>query len=146
MEAKRNFNSGNFESIDLTQLDRILGQLPYSHLLLFTHKSTEHQLKFPNEFTWSSHMWVSPINTSRQLLQQTGNDNWKVIRTSFPFTMFLTSRIFWGLDLDFRQDIIDDLILGINKIVNPSFLGIVNVFYDGQRPVEIKMSDLWQRI
>ena len=91
-------------------------------------------------------MWVSPVNTSRQLLRQTGNDNWKVIRTSFPFTMFLTSRIFWGLDLDFRQDIIDDLILGINKIVNPSFLGIVNVFYNGQRPIEIKMSVLWQRI
>ncbi|MBK7684039.1 MAG: hypothetical protein IPJ26_16980 [Bacteroidetes bacterium] len=95
IEAKRDFNSGNFESVSLSQLDHILSRAPYSHLLLYTHTVQQLQQKFPDESTWKSHMWISPIYTAGQLLKQTTiRDNWKVLRTSFPFTMFLTSRIF----------------------------------------------------
>jgi hypothetical protein len=146
IEAKRDFNSGNFESIDLPQLDRIFTNSPYSHLLLYTHSGHELQQKFPDESTWRSNIWISPINTAKQLLTQTGNDNWKVLRTSFPFTMFLTSRIFWGLDLDFRDNVINDVESGLNNIINPSFLGIVNVYYENQRPIEISLPDLWEQI
>lgn len=146
IEAKRDFNSGNFESMDLVQLDRILTNSPYSHLLLYTHRGQVLQQKFPDESTWKSNMWISPINTAKQLLLQTNSDNWKVLRTSFPFTMFLTSRIFWGLDLDFRDDVINDIESGLNNIINPSFLGIVNVYYENQRPIEIALSDLWEQI
>jgi hypothetical protein len=147
IEAKRDFKSGNFESVDLPQLDRILSNAPYSHLLLYTHKVQELQQKFPDESTWKSHIWISPINSSRQLLNQTSaNDNWKVLRVSFPFTMFLTSRIFWGLDLDFRETILNDIELGLNNIINPSFLGIVNVYYENQQPIEIDLPDLWEQI
>jgi hypothetical protein len=146
IEAKRDFNSGNFESMDLPQLNRILINTPYSHLLLYTHKGHDLQQKFPDEKTWKSNIWISPINTAKQLLTQTSTDNWKVLRTSFPFTMFLTSRIFWGLDLDFRDNVIDDIESGLNNIINPSFLGIVNVYYENQRPVEITLSDLWEQI
>lgn len=146
IEAKRDFNSGNFESMDLAQLDRILTNSPYSHLLLYTHKTQELQQKFPDESTWKSHIWISPINTAKQLLAQTGHENWKVLRTSFPFTMFLTSRIFWGLDLDYRDEVIKDIESGLNNIINPSFLGVVNVYYENQEPIEIALSDLWEQI
>jgi hypothetical protein len=147
IEAKRDFNSGNFESVDMPQLNRILSNSPYSHLLLYTHKPQDLQLKFPDEKTWRSHMWISPVNTAKQMLSQTSpNDSWKVLRTSFPFTMFLTSRIFWGFDLDFRDDIIKDIESGLNKIIDPSFLGIVNVYYDHQRPIIINLTDLWEEI
>jgi len=115
IEAKRAYNSGNFESVDLVQLNRILENLPYSHLLLYNHKRQKFQQKFPDESTWKSHLWISPINTARQILIQTkSKDNWKVLRTSFPFTMFLTSRIFWGFDLDFRDEVINDIQSGEN--------------------------------
>jgi hypothetical protein len=147
IEAKRSFNSGSFESVDLIQLGRLLGNLPYSHLLLYNHERTELQLKFPDEQTWKSHLWISPINTANQIFRQISlNDNWKVLRTSFPFTMFLTSRIFWGFDLDFRDELYQDIVQGINRLVNPSYLGIVNVYYDGQSPIDIRLSDLWEKI
>lgn len=147
LEAKRDFRSGNFESVDLNQLDRILTNSPYSHLILYAHDEQELQQKFPDESTWKSHIWVSPINTGREILNQTkARDNWKVLRTSFPFTMFLTSRIFWGFDLDFRAELAEDIITGLNNIINPSFLGIVNVYYDNQFPVEINLSDVWEAI
>lgn len=145
LEAKRDFNSGDFESLNTTQLDRILDNAPYSHLLLYTHKQQVCQLKFPDESTWTSHMWVSPINTATQLLTQTRIDNWKVLRTCFPFSSFLTSRIFWGHDLHFRQELYDDIVNGLQKVA-PKYLGIVNVYYDGQRPVEVGLSDLWEEI
>lgn len=147
IEAKRDFNSGNFESIDLKQLDRIWTNAPYSHVLLYTHNGHDLQLKFPDESTWNSSMWVAPLNTANKLLSQVRvRDNGKLLRTSFPFSMFLTSRIFWGLDLDFRDDLIKDIEFGENKILSPSFLGLVNVYYEHQRPLEINLSDLWEEI
>lgn len=147
IEAKRSFNSGNFESFDLPQLNRIVTNAPYSHILLYNHQRQVLQQKFPDDSTWKSHFWISPINTTKQMFSQTGTtDNWKVLRTSLPFTMFLTSRIFWGLDLDFRDEIIKDIQSGENKIINPSFLGVVNIFYDHQNPIEVKLSDLWEQI
>lgn len=147
LEAKRSFRSDNFESMDLPQLDSILGKVPYSHLLLYNHQVQEFAQKFPDESHWKSHFWVSPINTAWQLLQQTPiDDNWKVLRTSFPFTMFLTGRIFWGFDLDFRPEILADIKNGENKIIDPTFLGVVNVYYDHQRPTQIDLADLWEEI
>jgi hypothetical protein len=147
LEAKRSFPSGNFDSVNIEQLNRILANLPYSHMLFYTHQSQDLHLKFPDASTWRSHFWVSPINTARELLTQTTNgDNWKVLRTSFPFTSFLTSRIFWGLDLDFRKEILDDILSGENKIINPSFLGVVNIYYDHQRPVQIDVPGKWEKI
>lgn len=147
IEAKRSFQSGNFESMDLQQLLRLKSNAPYSHLLLYSHKMQELQLKFPDESTWHSHMWMSPINTALQLLSQTSvNDNWKALRTSFPFTMFLTSGIFWGLHLDFREEVYNDIINGINRIADPSFLGVVNVFYEGQNPIKVNLSDKWSEL
>jgi hypothetical protein len=147
IEAKRDYNSNCFESIDLPQLNRILDNAPYSHVLLYTHSPQRLHQKFPDASTWMSHMWVSPINTAKQMFSQTTiKDNWKVLRTSFPFTMFLTSRIFWGFDLDFRDEIYDDIVSGENKIINPSFLGVVNVYYDHQQPININLSDQWEAI
>lgn len=147
LEAKRDFNSGNFESVDPSQVTRLLASSPYSHLLLYTHKPQVLQQKFPDESTWLSHMWVSPMNTANQMFQQISTgDNWKILRTSFPFTMFLTSRIFWGFDLDFREEVVKDIESGMNRIINPSYLGVVNVYYDHQRPVEVNLSDLWEKI
>jgi len=146
IEAKRDFNSGNFESMDATQLHRICANAPLSHILLYTHKEQKLQQKFPDESIWKSHLWVSPINTANQLLEQVNKETWKVLRTSFPFTMFLTSRIFWGLDLDFREEVLNDIEAGLNKIIDPSFLGVVNVYYDGQRPIQITLPDVWEEI
>lgn len=147
IEAKRSFNSENFESVSNEQLDRIIYNLPYSHLLLYHHREQELQQKFPDESTWRSHFWISPLNTTRQIFSQTtSNDNWKVLRVSFPFTMFLTSRIFWGLDLDFREEIWNDIVSGENRIINPSFLGVVNIYYDHQQPIYQVLPDKWEEI
>lgn len=146
LEAKRDFNSECFESADNAQLRRILSNAPYSQLLLYTHAPHEITQKFPDESTWSSHMFISPINTAKEIFKQTTlRDNWKILRTSFPFTMFLTSRIFWGFDLDFREEVIKDIESGLGKI-NPSFLGVINVYYDGQEPIEVNLSDMWEEI
>ena len=56
IEAKRDFNSENFESVEIPQLDRILTNSPYSHILLYTHKGHELQQKFPDESTWESYV------------------------------------------------------------------------------------------
>jgi len=149
IEAKRSYNSGNFESIDVEQLDRIKANAPHSHLLLYLHRPTEVNLKFPDESAWKSNMWISPVNTAVELLRQTtSRDNNKVLRVSFPFTKFLMSRIFWGLDLDFRKDVYDDIIGGLNTLTKsgPEFLAVVNVYYDNQRPVDINLSDIWEEI
>jgi hypothetical protein len=147
IEAKRSYQSGNFESIDPSQLERIVDNAPYSHLLLFSHDLQDLQLKFPDAMTWKSNLWISPINTAQELLKQTTKtDNWKVLRTSFPFTMFLTSRIFWGLDLDFRANVYKDIADGLDKILGPSYLGVVNVFYERQRPIDVTLSDIWEEI
>ena len=147
LEAKRSYPAGNFESVSIEQLHRIVNNLPYSHLLLYMHQRQDLHIKFPDAVTWRSHFWVSPINTAVELLMQTTpGDNWKALRTSFPFTSFLTSRIFWGLDLDFRKGIIDDILSGENKFINPSFLGIVNIYYDHQQPVQIELPDKWEKI
>ncbi|HEX9513818.1 MAG TPA: hypothetical protein VF939_25180 [Puia sp.] len=147
LEAKRDFQSGNFESMDLEQLNRIKANLPYAHLLLYTHQRQYLQLKFPNSETWPSYLWVSPLNTAIvKLGQLRPHDNSSVLRTSFPFAMFLSARIFWGLDLDFRDDILNDIINGMNKIIDPAYLGVINVFYDGQRPVQINLPEIWEEI
>lgn len=147
IEAKRNYNSGCFESMDINQIKRIWINTPYSHLLLYMHKEQELQLKFPDENTWKSFMWVSPINTAKEIINQTKpSENWKILRTSFPFTQFLSARIFWGLDLDYREEIIRDIEDGLQNIISPAFLGVVNVYYENQKPIEIKLSDIWQRV
>ncbi|MDD2793887.1 MAG: hypothetical protein PHD73_11955 [Sediminibacterium sp.] len=146
IEAKRDFKSGNFESMDLAQLQRIYTNVPLSHLLLYTHKEQRQQLKFPDDTTWGSHLWISPINTAKQLLDQVNSETRKVLRTSFPFTMFLTSRIFWGLDLDFREEILNDIEAGLKRIIDPPFLGVVNVYYDRQRPIQVALPDIWEEI
>ena len=146
LEAKRDFNSGNFESMDVPQLQRIYTNTPLSHLLLYTHKEQKLQQKFPDDSTWRSCLWISPINTAKQLLGQVNRETWKVLRTSFPFTMFLTSRIFWGLDLDFREEVLNDIEAGLNNIIDPSFLGVVNIYYDGQRPIQPNLPDIWEEI
>ena len=147
IEAKRDFTSGSFESLDSEQLRKIHLNLPYSHLLLYTQKGHTLPIKFPDEKSWESQLWVSPINTVRQMLTQMSlKDNQKILRTSFPLTMFLTSRIFWGLDLDFRDEVYQDIANGINKIVNPSYLAIVNIYYDHQKPIDVILTDLWEEI
>jgi hypothetical protein len=90
---------------------------------------------------------VSPVNTAKEHLEQTRvNDNWKVLRTSFPFSMFITGRIFWGFDLDYRTSVYDDILSGVQKVFTPSYLGVVNVYYDHQRPREVNLGETWQEI
>lgn len=149
LEAKRDSGrDNNFEVIDLDQIERIHGNLPYSHLLLYRHGIETLQTKFPDEATWQSHFWVSPLNTAKEMFGQiSARDNWKILRTSFPFTMFLTSRIFWGFDLDFRKEIIYDIEQGINRLVNPSYLGVVNVYYENQQPLRgFVQPDIWEEL
>jgi hypothetical protein len=145
IEAKRSYPSGNFESVKVEQLDRIFLNLPYSHLLLYHHDKQTLQQKFPDAAKWSSHFWISPINTVRHIFNQTdAGNNWRVLRTSFPFSMFLTGRIFWGFDLDFREGILNDILSGENNLLNPDFLGVINVYYEHQQPVVISLPDKWE--
>jgi hypothetical protein len=147
LEAKRDFQSGNFESMDMDQLRRLHRNLPYSHLLFYAHAAKDLQLKFPDGNTWKSHLWVSPINTAMvKLMQLHGSRNIDVLRTAFPLSMFLSARIFWGLDLDFRDEILQDILGGMNRVIDPAYLGVVNVYYDHQRPLPIELPVVWEEI
>jgi hypothetical protein len=147
LEAKRKFVSHSFESLDTAQIDRIQGNLPYAHLLLYSYDNHDLPLKFPDHSEWRSHFWVSPLNTAGQLLHQVRrSDNLKILRTSFPFSMFLTSRIFWGHDLDFRGNIYNDIAAGNSRLIDPDYLGVINIYYEDQRPVTVSLADIWQEI
>lgn len=147
LEAKREFNTNSFQSMDLEQIERIYNNLPYAHLLLYCCRNYELPLKFPDQAEWRSRFWSAPLNTALQLLKQVRqSDNSKVLRTSFPLSMFLMSRIFWGHDLDYREDVYRDIVDGNSKLVNPTFLGVVNIYYDHQRPVEISLAEIWEQI
>ena len=147
LEAKRSYQSDNFEAITQTQIERLKTNAPYSQLLLYNHKEQTLQLKFPDELTWRSHFWVSPINTASELNQQIAQSaNWKLLRTSFPFTSFLTSRIFWGFDLDYRKDIYDALESGISELLQTNYLGVINVYYDHQQPIINDLGENWEEI
>lgn len=106
LEAKRLYKSGSFGAVKTTQLERILGKAPHSHLLLYYPQQAQHLRKFPNSASWKSCMWASPINTSIQYLKQTdSDDNDTVIRVALPFSMLLFARIFgawiWIFDLKY---------------------------------------------
>jgi len=147
LEAKRSFNSNNYESLVQSQLVRIYQEAPYSHLLLYNHNIQNLHLKFPDDRTWSSHIWTTPLNTAIPLsIQLSQSDTWKLHRISLPFTSFLTSRIFWGLDLDFRDSIYKDVERGIADLFPTTFLGVVNVYYDNQEPLSNEIGDSWEEI
>jgi hypothetical protein len=145
IEAKRQYNSGRYEALNTAQLIRTLTMAPYSHLLFYNFNPEDLNLKFPDSGTWRTFFTISPINTSLSYLLQTKNNS-TVKRVSFPFSMFLTSRIFWGHDLDYRAEVYNDLSRGENRIIDPSYLGVVNIFYDGQRPINIELGDKWESI
>jgi hypothetical protein len=147
LEAKRNSTDENFESMSVPQLERIHTRIPYSHLLLYLHKSQELPLKFPDESTWKSNMWASPSNTAIPMLKQVSkSDNWRTLRVSLPFSMLITSRYFWGHDLDYREDSYKLALDGLDSIAAPQFLGVINVYYEGQAPLNVQVSDNWELI
>jgi len=147
LEAKRSFNSENFESLDQAQLNRIKESAPYAHLLLYNHKPQIFNLKFPDDQLWSSHIWTAPLNTAISLNDQlTFKDTWKLLRISLPFSSFLTSRIFWGHDLDYRGDIYKEVETGTSNLFPTTFLGVVNVYYGNQDALSNEIGDSWEEI
>jgi hypothetical protein len=84
-----------------------------------------------------------PVHFQRRVRR---SDNLKILRTSFPFSMFLTSRIFWGHDLDFRGNIYNDIAAGNSRLIDPDYLGVINIYYEDQRPVTVSLADIWQEI
>ncbi len=148
LEAKRSYENNNFQALHSMQITNINNEAPHSQLLLYTHYNPRIPLKFPRTIDWDSYMWVTSTNAAKQLLPQLGNENKRMLRISFPFSMFLMSRILWGQDLDYRSNIYDDIQKGISKkdIFRPAFLGVVNVYYDRQQPIQTNVSDIWNRI
>lgn len=147
LEAKRLFNSGYFESIDLNQLARIRDNVPYAQVLQYYPSPAPFLLKFPFDSGFRSSMWVAPINTSHELLKQIpAKDNHKVIRVSFPLSQFITGRILWGKDLDFRPELYDDVLKAVDKKINPKYLCVLHTYYLNQRPLETIVGDTWKRI
>src|ERR1051325_4468239 len=147
LEAKRLFNSGYFESMDLNQLDRLKTNVPYAQVLQYYPNPTEFLLKFPFEWDFKSCMWVSPVNTSHELLKQLNDkDNHRIIRTSFPLSQFFTGRILWGKDLDFREDLYNEVLNAVGTRVKPQYLCVLDTYYTDQRPTKTEVSDYWQKI
>jgi hypothetical protein len=68
------------------------------------------------------------------------------LRVSFPFSMYITSRLFWGLDLDFRDDPYQLALAGLGEFGPPRYLGIINVYYEGQAPLPVNVGDAWEPI
>lgn len=150
LEAKRDNADGYFESLNISQLQRIHEDLPYSHLLLFLHKQAEYPLKFPDESNWESTMWTSPNNTAIKKIQQLSKrNNSRILRASLPFSMQLVSRYFWGHDLDYRETSFNLALDGLKNIKGfkpPEFLGVINIYYDGQSPINVQVGDSWDEM
>lgn len=147
IEAKRDSDRDFFQSISLPQLERIHANAPYSQLLFYLHKSESLPLKFPDSGTWRSNMWASPINTALRKLQQVQtSDNMNTLRVSLPFSTFITARLFWGLDLDYREEARKLALEGLGNFTPPPFLGVINVHYEDQIPINEQLSDLWEVI
>jgi hypothetical protein len=147
LEAKRDYDRGNFEGIRVPQLERIVRNAPYAHLLLYTHTAANLPLKFPDDGSWLSHIWASPINTALPKLRQLNPvENDSVLRVSLPFSMLLTSRFFWGLDLDYRQESMQLALEGLPNQPPPQYLAVINVFYNRQAPINVALSENWEQI
>jgi hypothetical protein len=147
LEAKRDSDRGNFDEIRVPQLERIVQNAPYAHLLLYAHSAESLPIKFPDDSDWKSHIWASPVNTALPKLRQCEHaENAKILRVCLPFSMLLTSRFFWGLDLDYRKESIELAINGLPNLPAPQYLGIVNIFYRGQAAVEVALPDNWEQI
>lgn len=144
IEAKRDFpkNKNHFNSLNDQQLDRILKNAPYSHLLLYCQNMRKRPL-FPCGEYWNSNFWISPINTASEYSKKLGVSNCNLERVSLPLSMFLVSRVFWGLDLDFREEIYKEITEGTNS---PSFLGVIDIFYNGQSKIPTALSKDWETI
>jgi hypothetical protein len=39
-----------------------------------------------------------------------------------------------------------DILSGENKIIDPAFLGAIDVYYEHQRPLNINLPDKWEEI
>ncbi|MES2702794.1 MAG: hypothetical protein V4649_09160 [Bacteroidota bacterium] len=154
IEAKKKYGpiagiEVDFAALDKKQLSRIKENSPYSHLLLYSYSQEILPLKYPDKSEWPSYFWVSPINTVQPMLNEINrlNTNSKhIYRISFPFSMLIISRIFWGHDLDYRVEVYDDIVNGINKIINPDYLAVVDVFYQGQTSSATTIPEFWEEI
>lgn len=146
LEAKRDFQFNNFESIVISQLQSIVSNAPYGQLLLYKHNSCDLPLKFPDDSNWRSNIFAAPLNTAIQKLSQLrSKDNSLVLRVSIPFSMQILSRYFWGHDLDYRPEILHNILTGLGDY-QPRFINVVNVYYEGQNPVNIEIPQNWESI
>jgi hypothetical protein len=92
-------------------------------------------------------MWASPTNTAiRKLKQLSPSRNQSILRVSLPFSMLITSRYFWGHDLDYREDAYKLALEGLGDFTPPQFLGVINVYYEGQQPFNVDIADRWEPI
>ena len=147
LEAKREFEKATFRSLNQTQVNRVLENSPLSQLLLYYRNPIEWPIKWPGSQEWQSSMWVSPLNTVAPLLQQLRpSDNGRIQRVCLPFSMFLTARAFWGLDLDYRQELYKDIAAANSGQDGPDYLGVIDIFYDGQRPIPVAIGNGWEEI
>jgi hypothetical protein len=148
LEAKRDNGDAQFNALNVTQLERIHSESPYSHLLLYTKKRQDLPRKFPHDGNWKSYFWATPCNTAIPLLKQlTPAITGRLLRVTMPFSMLLTQRYFWGLDLDYRLDERGRAIGGLeNLLTRADYLAIVNVYYDGQQPILPELPGKWDSI
>lgn len=143
LEAKRTENNAlTFPAIKREQMKTTVSNNPYSHMLYYLKRKTSVPLRFPGDDEWTSVCWASPINTAIQKLSQiTAGDHSKLLRISLPFSQLLVSRYFWGLDLDYRKESLQDVLMGMNDAPPPDFLAVINVYYEGQRPIAFGLGD-----
>lgn len=147
LEAKREYEPEMFGSLKLEQVDDILANTPYSQLLLYYRDKLKWPVKWPGSDEWESHMWISPLNSVSPLLRQLApRHNGKVQRICLPFSMFLTARAFWGLDLDYRQELYDNIAFANQAPDAPDFLAVIDIYYDGQAPLRTALGVTWERI
>lgn len=146
LEAKKQYDSGKFDAIDLKQLNRIKEKAPNSQLLLYSKKKD----RYPSKLLcceYFSYLRATPINTAQEFLPQLNPKNdLSLLRITQPFSYLLVSRFFWGLDLEYGEEAIKLALIGRDDFSPPKYLSIIDVYYEGQSPIQQEVSDLWSEL
>jgi hypothetical protein len=105
------------------------------------------RVRFPGVMWLPSCMWVSPIQTACEMLSQMPvSRNETVVRVSLPLSQFITGRILWGKDLDYRKNLYDEVLKAINEKIKLKFLCVVDTYYPDQRKLETIVGGAWKEI
>lgn len=140
LEAKRIYNSGNYDALKWPQLKHIADRSSYHHILLydFQEQETLHPmsccccLDYPCDFFWSKKAIGIVVPTLHALAYKTKSQSLATIGYRLSEQIFF--RYFRGLDLNFDQSLVENVKAGVTGGVK--YLAVAHVILNEETEVE----------